>query len=154
MSAHESKVRDVPGVVVSVVAIAIGLLVLREAREFDTLGAVFPRAIAILMMVLAACFVVLAVIGRGGATPSPVGSNGRRLGMFGVMLAWALLLEPLGFLATSLVCYVIALLIANFDRWTPRMAVVYGGAGGLVVIGLFVLFRFALKVPLPSGVLI
>ena len=154
MSTHEVKVRDVSGVIASVIAIAIGVMVLRAARDFDTLGAVFPRSVAVLMMVLGACYVVLALRKPGVSATRLQGSGMRRLALFGVMLGWALLLEPLGFLTTSLIGYVLGLLIANFDRWTPRMTMIYCGAGCSMVVGLFLLFRFALKVPLPPGILI
>ena len=154
MSTHEVKVRDVSGVIASVIAIVIGVMVLRAARDFDTLGAVFPRSVEELMMVLGACYVVLALRKPGVSATRLQGSGMRRLVLFGVMLGWALLLEPLGFLTTSLIGYVLGLLIANFDRWTPRMTMIYCGAGCSMVVGLFLLFRFALKVPLPPGILI
>ncbi len=41
------------------------------------------------------------------------------------------------------------LLLAQHDRWTPRTATLYGAAGAVVVLGLYVLFKMVLQVPLP-----
>jgi len=70
-----------------------------------------------------------------------------------VFVAWSLLLERLGFLATSTVAFVALLVIANYDRWTPRMAVAYGLVGAMVLGGLYAIFRFVLQVPMPAGIL-
>jgi len=46
------------------------------------------------------------------------------------------------------------LVIANYDRWTPRMAVTSAAVGAAVIGGLYTIFRFGLQVPLPEGILI
>ncbi len=154
MNTLEQRVVDMRGVIASVGVFVVGVLVIMASSEFDALGAVFPRAIATLMMVLAVCYVFFALRRPSRGVQIPAGSQWRRVAMFGVMLAWALLLEPLGFLATSLLCYGAALLISNYDRWTPRMALLYCGSGAVILVGLFLLFRLVLQVPLPSGILI
>jgi len=64
------------------------------------------------------------------------------------------LLEKVGFLATSIACFTAILVIANYDRWTPRSAATYAVAGAAVVGGLYAIFRFVLQVPLPEGLLL
>ena len=50
---------------------------------------------------------------------------------------------------SRLLAFVLLLMLANHDRWTLRTALLYGGAGALVLVGLYALFKHALQVPLP-----
>ncbi len=154
MNPNETHARDVRGIIASIGVITVGAAVINATRDFSMLGAVFPRATATLMIVLAVVYIIFALRPRPVATQSDVGSQWRRVAMFGVMLAWALRLKPVGFLTTSLVCYCAALLISNYDRWTSRMALIYCGSGAAIVVGLFLLFSRVLDVSLPSGILI
>lgn len=154
MNPTDTHARDIRGIIASIGVIAVGLVVINAASEFSMLGAVFPRATATLMIVMAVTYIIFALRPRPVSTESAGGSQWRRVAMFGVMLAWALLLKPVGFLTTSLVCYALALMISNYDRWTPRMALIYCGSGAAIVVGLFLLFSRVLDVSLPSGILI
>lgn len=69
------------------------------------------------------------------------------------MLAWALLLNRLGFLETSLLAAVLLLVVANYDRWTPVRTAAYLAATLGIVFGLYAVFRYGLLVPLPTGAL-
>ncbi len=149
---------DRRGIAGCAIALVIGVLAIASSGEFSALGSVFPRTIAGLMIVLAVLYVVLAFRQRGAVTGSdptltePAASTPRRIGVAVVILAWSFLLAPLGFLFTS-ICACLALLgIAQHDRWTPRTGLLYGAATAVVLLGLYALFRFALKVPLPVGV--
>jgi putative tricarboxylic transport membrane protein len=146
--------RDIPGIAGCVLAIAASALAIWHAKEFTPLGAVFPRTIAILMIVFSAVYIAVAILRPQRPARPAAGSIGRRAALAAVMLAWAFLLEPVGFLATSIASYAAILVIANYDRWTPRMAVVYTIVGAFVLGALYSIFRFALQVPLPEGILL
>jgi putative tricarboxylic transport membrane protein len=154
MDTPETRTTDLRGIGACALLMALAWGVFSAAAEFEMLGAVFPRAVASLLMVLAGLYIVLALRRPAPRPAALTGSRGRRLAMFGVLLAWALLLEPLGFLTTSLACYAAALLIANFDRWTPRMTLAYGGVGLVILVGLYLLFSQVLMVPLPRGLML
>ena len=154
MNPNETHARDIRGIIASIGVIAVGVVVIGATGEFSMLGAVFPRATATLMIVMAVIYIIFALRPRPATTQADGGSQWRRFAMFGVMLAWALLLKPVGFLTTSLVCYAIALTISNYDRWTPRMALIYCGSGAAIVVGLYLLFSRVLDVSLPTGILI
>lgn len=150
-----SKIRpDIPSITGAAIFIVIGALALYYSTEFSSLGAVFPRTIATTMMVLATVYIVVAVLRPRVPEAQPAGSTPRRLLLAITMLAWALLLEPLGFLGTSIICYAVILVIANYDRWTPRSALIYTAVGTAVLGGLYGTFRFALQVPFPAGILL
>jgi hypothetical protein len=44
-------------------------------------------------------------------------------------------------------------LVANYERWTLRRALVYGGSAVALLTGFYVLFVELLHVPAPKGVL-
>lgn len=154
MSHRNGRSRDWRGIYASCAIIAVGASIINVSNGYDTLGAVFPRTIGVSMIVLALVYLVAAALGRGSTVAPLEGSLWRRAGIFAVLLGWALLLEVLGFLTASLLGYCIALLIANFDRWTPRMALTYCCVGVTVVVGLFLVFGQILNVTFPTGMLI
>lgn len=146
--------RDVPGIVGSAIFIVVGALALYHSREFSALGAVFPRTIAIVMMLLSAVYIAVSLLRPKAPAAQPAGSAWRRVALVAVMLLWAVLLDRIGFLATSVAAFAVLLVIANYDRWTPRMALVYAAVAAVVIGGLYAVFRFGLQVPLPQGVLL
>jgi putative tricarboxylic transport membrane protein len=144
---------DFAGIAGCVAFIVAGALALWHSREFSPLGSVFPRTMAVLMITLSIAYIAVTLLRPKGIEPQAGGSAWRRGALMVVFVAWSLLLDRLGFLATSIVAFVALLVIANYDRWTPRMAVIYGLAGALVMAGLYSVFRFVLQVPMPAGIL-
>ena len=151
---NENPPRDIPGIAGSVVFIIVGMLAFWGARDFSPLGSVFPRTMAVAVIVFAAAYIAMALLRPSAPAAMPVGSPWRRGAVMVVLLVWAFLLGQVGFLATSVVAYTALLVIANYDRWTPRMAVIYAVVGTLVLGGLYWVFRHVLQVPLPEGVLL
>ena len=72
--------------------------------------------------------------------------------LVGFMLAWALLLTLLGFVASSLIGFALLSAVASYERWTLKRTVLYLLSNGCVVLGFYALFTYALLVPLPAGV--
>ena len=151
---NEKPPRDLPGIAGSVVFIVVGMLAFWGARDFSALGSVFPRTMAVAMVVFAAAYIAMALLRPSAPVATPTGSPWRRGAVMAVLLAWAFLLGKVGFLATSIVAYTALLVIANYDRWTPRMAVTYAVVGALVLGGLYSVFHLVLQVPLPQGALL
>lgn len=149
----ETPRRDIPGIIGSVVFIIIGMLAIWGSREFSPLGAVFPRTMAVVMIACAAVYIAMALLRPQAPATTPAGSNWRRGALMAVLLAWSFLFEKFGFLATSIVAYAAILVIANYDRWTPRLAIVYTAVGAVMLGGLYAIFHYALQVPLPEGML-
>jgi hypothetical protein len=140
---------DWPGAVGSALAVAVGIAALAFSGEFSMLGAVFPRTISVLLIVLGLLYIGLTVRGRTRAGSSAPGSTPRRIGVMVVMLAWAFALQPVGFLPSSAVAFVLLLALAQHERWTPRRLVGYATAGAVLLTGLYALFKLVLLVPLP-----
>lgn len=147
--ADSSQRPDLPGAIGSVLLIVAGAAALFYSAEFSDLGAVFPRAIGGLLVGLGCLYIVLVALGRTRASGALAGSHARRLGVAAVMLGWAFALPSLGFLGSSAIAFALLLVLAQHDRWTPRTATLYGAAGAVVLVGLYVLFKMVLQVPLP-----
>jgi putative tricarboxylic transport membrane protein len=146
--------RDISGIVGSAIFIIVGILAFWGARDFSPLGSVFPRTMAVAVVVFAAAYIAMALLRPTAPAAKPIGSPWRRGAAMAVLLVWAFLLGHVGFLATSVVAYTALLVIANYDRWTPRMAVTYAVVGALVLGGLYWVFHDVLQVPLPRGMLL
>lgn len=146
--------RDVRGIAGSAVFIVVGVLAIWHSSEFSPLGSVFPRTIAAAMIVLAAVYIAMALLRPQAPEAMAAGSNWRRSALIVVLLAWAFLLETIGFLSTSVLAYAAILVIANYDRWTPRLALAYTAVGAVVLGGLYTVFHYLLQVPLPRGMLL
>ncbi|EKV29525.1 hypothetical protein C882_0347 [Caenispirillum salinarum AK4] len=142
---------DIGGIVCGLLFIGLGVWVITETAGMSRLGAVFPRSIAGALIVFSTIMVVVRLIRpRGHETPDP-GSTPRRLGFIGVMTAWVLLLNVVGFFTTSLLCFLGLMLVAHHGRWTPGLAAALVLAGVVIVTAFQVLFTEALNVPLPTG---
>lgn len=142
---------DVASAVACVVLIVIGAAAIYVANNFSLLGSVFPRVIAGLMIILSCLYLLLAWRRPKPRLAHESGSGLRRFGVMVTMLAWAFLLEPLGFLLSGVLAFAALLVIANFDRWTARIVMLYAVAGVFILGSLFAIFKFALQVPLPQG---
>lgn len=151
---NEPVRRDVRGIAGSAVFIVVGVLAIWHSSEFSPLGSVFPRTIAATMIVLAAVYIAMALLRPQAPEAMAAGSNWRRSALIVVLLAWAFLLETIGFLSTSVLAYAAILVIANYDRWTPRLALAYTAVGAAVLGGLYAVFHYLLQVPLPRGMLL
>ena len=140
---------DLRGALGSAAAVALGGAAIWASRDFSDLGPVFPRSVGALLVALGAVYIVLTLMGRTKDVASLEGSSLRRAAAALTMLAWAFMLGPLGFLASSAAAMAALLVIANHERWSLRRALLYGAASALVLIGLYSLFKIALQVPLP-----
>lgn len=151
---NEPVRRDIAGIAGSAVFIVVGAFAIWGARDFTPLGSVFPRTIAVAMIVFAAVYIAMALLRPQAPAAATAGSNWRRSALIAVLLLWSFLFERIGFLATSVFAYAAILVIANYDRWTPRLAMIYTAVGTVVLGGLYAIFHYLLQVPLPQGLLL
>ena len=146
--------RDWRGIAGAAGFVLIGAAVLYFSKDFSRLGAVFPRTIGWAMVLFALACILWAWLRPGAGVEAAKGSTLRRAALALAMLGWALLLKVVGFLASGAVAFVLLMLVANYDRWTPRRALGYLSLAAALLGGMYVIFRFGLHVPLPAGALI
>lgn len=144
--------RDYGGMLFAAGFIALGAWALWEARTFTTHGAIFPRAIASAMIACAIAYILVAFARPLFAKPRTGSESTPRRLLFAVlMFAWIALIPVLGFAVASLLAFVVLMVVANYDPWTPFRVIVYAMTAVCVVAGFYVLFAYGLKVPLPEG---
>lgn len=146
--------RDNRGIIACILIFIIGGLIFFNANHYSNLGAVFPKSVSVLMMVLSLLYIIQTIRRPKPVTLETGGSVFRRLFLFIIMVVWALALETVGFLTTSLIAYALILMLANFNPWSPRSTIIYFASGAAVVILLYLLFMNVLNVPLPKGILL
>lgn len=145
---------------VALTLVALGLFAWLESERYGALSRLFPQIVAVALVVLS--LVLLAQTftaharraealrreGRAGQEKPDLRSVG--LSVL-IMIAWTLLLEPLGFWTASLLAFallVVTLRTKDQDAGAAWKTVL----AGIVLMTAFVLvFRIMLRVPLPEG---
>jgi len=152
------KKRDTSTPVMALVFIAIGAVVLWDTLSYtDADSYVFPRTVAITMMGLSALLIAQWAFRFGPRTTEVSGgaaseSLWRRVALVAAMLGAGLVMPITGFVISGAIAFVVILLAAMYDPWTPFRLAVYPLAGAGIVGGFYLLFSRVLQVPLPTGI--
>jgi hypothetical protein len=115
---------------------------------------VFPRAVAIAMIVFCMLLIAWGLIRPGsgnGEASAPGASTARRVSLVLAMLVSTALMPWLGFLISGFAAFVSIMFIAMYDNWTPFRKLVYPLVCAAFVVGFYFLFAQLLLVPLPVG---
>lgn len=77
------------------------------------------------------------------------GANRRRIALaFAIILLYALMLEPCGFIATTLLFFLLISRFVSGHGWKAAAAFAL-----VATIGIYAVFRFLLRAPLPDGLI-
>lgn len=157
LPSEEPKTRDLPGMVIAVLFIGVGAWILLEAQHLSALGSVFPRTIAIALILFS-----LVLLGMNFRRPRAVAASAgtddrestpRRMLLVAIMVGWSLLMPVIGFFVSSLAAFVALLVVAEYERWSMRHGVLYGMTAVVVVAAFYFLLRDVLLIPVPKGLL-
>jgi hypothetical protein len=143
--------RDVYGLAFCIFFLILGGAIWWASMTYSDLGAIFPRTIASLLILLSATYIVRVIVWPKEVEYDFDGSNIRRILLFLTLVIWAFTLEVFGFLTTSIVGFILILLISNYDKWTFKRALGLVLSGLSVLIALYIVFKLLLNVPLPTG---
>jgi putative tricarboxylic transport membrane protein len=154
------RARAAPGrpdwgsIVIAALLIALGLVAINDSRSYSDMDSVvFPVVVSIALIVFSVIVLLRSALGIQARGEQPQGSAIRRTILVTTMFACSLLLAELGFVAISVVLFVILVLAGMYERWTVRTAAVYAVAGLVIILGFTWLFRSLLGVPLPGPAL-
>ncbi len=148
--------RDMASVVMACLFIIMGLVALWDTTNMmDSDSYVFPRAIAIAMILFSLALIVWKLAKPAEKTDAAAAgaSNFRRIALVGTMLLSCLLMPWLGFLISGFATFFLLMLVAMYDTWTRAKIIVYPLIAVVVVLGFYGLFAHLLQVPLPVGTL-
>jgi hypothetical protein len=132
---------------------AFGAFVIVASRSYTDLGAAFPRAVGVSMIVLGTILAITGVIGRGAHPPlAPLEGSALRRVLFGAVVAlWGVSLPWLGILLASLIGIGGLTLVSNFSRWHARRVLVHILGHTALFLCFYLLLTYGLQVPLPHG---
>ncbi len=140
----------VGSLVISALFVVMGIVALYDTTGYsDRDSQVFPRTVAVLMILAAGASLVSRFLRPREAGGFGAGTWWRRVLLVLAMLAGCLAIPHIGFLASGAIAFAGGLVAAMHDRWTPVTAALYAGSGAAMMIGFFALFRYVLHVPLP-----
>ena len=140
-------------------AAVIGVYALTGTTKMSALGSVFPITAAVVLLVCATLLLLrtwwrsrrsVAPADRSATDSSATGSAARFIGTGAVLLAWALLLKPLGFLLTSAVGCALLVLLVRRERMGPRSILLHAVAGIIIIGGFYLLMVEVLRLSVPT----
>lgn len=148
--------RDVGGMLMAVVFILLAVGALWDTTNMaDADSFVFPRAIAIAMILFSLALIVWNLVrpSMGNGETVEGASTPRRVGLVAAMLIGTALMPYIGFVLSGLGVFAAIVVFAMYDPWTRLRFIVYPLTGIGIVLGFYAIFAKVLLVPLPTGLL-
>ena len=150
------EMKDIGGIVVAVIMIVLAALAIWDTTDMtDADSFIFPRAIAIAMIVFSLLLIVMQLISPSIGVNDEAGVSGgstpRRIGLVVTMIGCALLMPWLGFLISGMLAFGSIMMLAMYDEWTAKRRLVFSLSGMAIVVGFYFMFAELLLVPLPVG---
>ena len=149
------RVHDVPGTAVAAGFASLAAYLLTESQDMTAMGSVFPTTISAAMLVFSLVLIVRNVLAARPLAAAPDGmgseSTSRRLGFMVAMAGWIVLLPIVGFYVSSLLGFLVILILASHEPARPKTWAVLILFGVAVVTGFYLLMARVLLIPLPRG---
>lgn len=148
--------RDTATLVMACLFIIVAVISLWDTTHMlDSDSYVFPRAIAIAMIIFSVALIVWHLVKprQKRSDTKTEASTLRRVSLIVVMLGACLLMPWLGFLIPGITTFVLLMWIAMYDEWTTLRLIIYPLIAVAIVLGFYTLFGNILQVPLPVGTL-
>jgi len=162
MDRADSRLADL---LAAALALGLGVFALSRTGEMSELGAVFPRTAAILLILAALGLALRSLLRQRQAAATEPKSEGpevstevleaprvdrpRLAGIAIALMAWALLLKPLGFLVTAALGLAAVGLVTYRERMSLTAALLHVLAGAVLVGGFYSLFVWVLRIAVP-----
>lgn len=122
---------------------------------YDTTGysdrdsQVFPQTVAILLIITAGISFIARFLNPSNEGGFGTGVWWRRCMLITSMLLACLAMPYVGFLPAGAIAFAGGLIAAMHDEWRKSTILMYWGAGAVIIVAFFALFKFVLLVPLP-----
>lgn len=143
----------------SCVFIVVGGVLWFQARDYSALGSVFPRAMAFLMVVIAVLLLLRSVL----KSPPPQAEDGvatnrasdvpRGIALVVIMIAWLILMKPLGLLLSSILAFACLVIVSERDNTAPGRIIFIMLCGVLMIWGVTLVMSDVMMVPVPRATL-
>lgn len=146
--------RDTASIGMACLFIFIAALSLWDTTTMlDADSYVFPRAVAITMIIISLTLIIWHLIKprRKRTEAAAPASTIRRVALVASMLAGCLAMPWLGFLIPGITTFFLLMFIAMYDEWSMKRKILYPLVAVAIVVGFYTLFGNLLQVPLPVG---
>ena len=119
----------------------------------DSDSYVFPRAIAIAMIIFSLTLIVWHLVKPRLEKDESISeaSTIRRVALVVVMLGGCIVMPWVGFLIPGILTFLSLMFIAMYDEWSMKRKILYPLIAVAIVVGFYTLFGNLLQVPLPVG---
>lgn len=147
---HSKSQGQIGSLLTSAFFVLAGVVTLYDTTGYsDRDSQVFPQTVAIILILTAGISFIARFL-----RPSDEGGFGtgvwwRRCLLIVTMLLSCLAMPYVGFLPAGAIAFAGGLIAAMHDNWSKSTALLYWGAGAVIMVAFFALFKFVLLVPLP-----
>jgi len=147
-SEANSQRHDWPGALVAIAASLVAVYVLRESADFSLFGSIFPRAVAIAILALAAALLVRTAIRKVPASSirSVTRQHWRTAALIAAVGCWMLLVRFAGFYLASVFGFLAAGALARHTPWTLRDFGIHALVSVVTVSGFYAFFAYGLSI--------
>jgi len=158
MTSSQKPIRtgDTGGTVICCIFIILAAVSLWDTTHMlDSDSYVFPRAIAIALIVFSISLIVwnLAHPDIAQQQRPQNESTVRRMLLIIIMLLSCFSMPWLGFLISGVITFALLMVVAMYHEWDARKRIIYPLIAIAIVVGFYTLFSRVLQVPLPTGLL-
>ena len=144
------KQKDLGSLIVCTLFVVLGTTIIIDTNSYSDLDSkVFPRACAIVMIVFSIFAIIRDFFKQTASEGFGDGTWWRRIVLVVTMLIACLAMPYLTFLPAGGIAFVGGLIAAMHDQWSKRALILYWGSGLVITVAFFVIFKYALNVPLP-----
>lgn len=150
-AAPRAVIRDIVAIGVMAMVAAVAIL---QAKALNPEAAVFPRTIAIGMLILCGLAMLKTLLTRHITEDRSAGSTPRRIAVPLAMGLAVALVPILGFAVSGIIMSIILMFSAEHARQSRKTWLLLGGGVAVIVTLFTLIFREVLSVPLPSGIFI
>ena len=147
---------DTGGTVICCIFIILAAISLWDTTHMlDSDSYVFPRAIAISLIILSISLIVWNMTHPDVAKQQRPQNEStvRRTLLIALMLVSCFSMPWLGFLISGIITFLLLMVVAMYHEWDTRKRIIYPLIAVAIVVGFYTLFSRVLLVPLPTGLL-
>ncbi len=153
---NDPLVKDTATIFMACLFILVSVIALWDTTHMlDSDSYVFPRAVALAMIVFSLILIVWNLIKPRIEKKETItgASTVRRVSLVVIMLLSCLAMPWIGFLIPGIITFLLLMYIAMYDEWTLKKKILYPLVAVAIVVGFYSLFGNLLQVPLPIGTL-
>tara|TARA_R100000655_G_scaffold76286_1_gene115341 strand:- start:933 stop:1394 length:462 start_codon:yes stop_codon:yes gene_type:complete len=135
----------------------VGILLWIQTKDYSALGSVFPRTMAFFMVVTAVLLLVRSVMEspapQAEATTDKAADILRGIALIAIMIAWLILIDPLGLLLASILAFACLVIVSERDNSSPVRMIFIMLCGVLMIWGFTLVMSEVMMIPIPRATL-